>query len=197
MTANANTVTSIDMIVRAQSGDEVALNDLCAHYLPRLQKWAERRLPLWALGPVDPYDLVQDTFVHVVRRLDSFEPRHDGAFEGYLRQAFINRLRDQLRWVKRRPTERLDVDRADDRPSPLDEAIGSETQVRYKTALRRLKPGDRAAIVARIEMGLPYSDVARALGKPSVGAAHVAVSRALGKLAKEMTVTTDGMLMTQ
>ena len=42
------------------------------------------------------------------------------------------------------------------------------------------------AIVARIEHGHSYPDVARVLGKPSIAAAHVAVSRALGKLAKEM-----------
>jgi RNA polymerase sigma-70 factor (ECF subfamily) len=48
---------------------------------------------------------------------------------------------------------------------------------------------DRKAIIARIELGLPYTDVAQALGKPSVAAAHVAVSRALVKLAKEMSET--------
>ena len=186
MTPNANTFSSMDLIARAQSGDDVALNTLCAHYLPRLQKWACRRLPSWARGTLDTQDLVQDTFAHVVQRLDSFEPRHDGAFEGYLRQALINRFRDHLRWVQRRPTDPIDDDRVDNRPSPLDEAIGSEALMRYRTALERLKPSDRAAIVARIERELAYPDVARLLGKPSLAAAHVAVSRALTKLAREM-----------
>jgi RNA polymerase sigma factor (sigma-70 family) len=186
MTATANTFGSVDLITRAQSGDECALNDLCAHYLPRLQKWARGRLPSWATGPVDTQDLVQDTFAHVVQRLGSFEPRHEGAFEGYLRQALINRLRDQLRWAQRRPTEPLEFDCADGRPSPMEEAIGSEAVARYQVALARLKTPDRDAIVARIERGLAYEDVARALGKPTVAAAHVAVSRALAKLAKEM-----------
>jgi len=186
MTATANTLGSVDLIVRAQSGDEAALNDLCAHYLPRLQRWARGRLPSWARGPLDTHDLVQDTFTHVVQRLGSFEPRHEGAFEGYLRQALLNRVRDQLRWAQRRPTEPLEFDCADGRPSPMDEVIGSEALARYQSALARLKRSDRDAIIARIEMGLPYEQVARTLGKPTVAAAHVAVSRALAKLAKEM-----------
>ena len=186
MTATADTLGSVDLIVRAQSGDEAALNDLCARYLPRLQRWARGRLPSWAQGPLDTHDLVQDTFTHVVQRLGSFEPRHEGAFEGYLRQALLNRVRDQLRWAQRRPTEPLEFDCVDDRPSPMDEVIGSEARARYQGALARLKRSDRDAIIARIEMGLPYEQVARTLGKPTVAAAHVAVSRALAKLAKEM-----------
>lgn len=186
MTATANTLGSVDLITRAQSGDQAALNDLCAHYLPRLQRWARGRLPSWARGPVDTHDLVQDTFAHVVQRLGSFEPRHEGAFEGYLRQALLNRVRDQLRWAQRRPTDALELDYADGRPSPMDEAIGTEALARYRVAMARLRTPDRDAIVARIEMGLAYEDVARALGKPTVAAAHVAVSRALAKLAKEM-----------
>jgi len=188
----ADTMTtsgSMALITRARAGDAEALNDLCAFYLPRLQRFARGRLPQSVRGPVDAYDLVQDTFAHVVQRLDAFEPQHDRAFEAYLRQALLNRLRDQLRWSRRRPTEPLDYERAADVPSPMDEAIGNETRARYRAALRRLRPVDREAIVARIERGLPYTEIARVLGKPTIAAAHVAVSRALVKLAKEMALT--------
>jgi RNA polymerase sigma-70 factor (ECF subfamily) len=187
MTGTVNALTSMDLITRAQSGNEEALNDLCTRYLPRLQKFARGRLPTWARGPLDTNDLVQDTFAHVVQRLGSFEPRHDGAFQGYLRQALVNRVRDQMRWAQRRPTDVLATDYPVDRPSPIEEAIGSETLARYQAAVQRLKPADREAIVARIERGRPYIEVARLLGKPTVAAAHVAVSRALVNLAKEMS----------
>ena len=81
----------------------------------------------------------------------------------------------------------LDTDRAADDPTPFELAVGHETADRYEAALERLKPADREAIVARIELGLPYAEVAAALRKPSIAAAHVAVSRALVKLAKEMS----------
>ena len=105
MTGTVNALTSMDLITRAKSGNEDALNDLCNRYLPRLQKFARGRLPAWARGPLDTNDLVQDTFTHVVQRLGSFEPRHDGAFQAYLRQALLNRVRDQMRSAQRRPTD--------------------------------------------------------------------------------------------
>jgi RNA polymerase sigma-70 factor (ECF subfamily) len=182
----ANALTSVELLARARAGDEVALNDLCARYLPRLQKWAHGRLPPYARGALDTHDIVQDTLSQVVQRLGSFEPRHDGAFQAFLRTSLLNRIRDQIRWAQRRPTDALASDRPADGPSPIEEAIGSEALARYETALQRLKPSDREAIIARIELGHPYAEVARALGKPTIAAAHVAVSRALVKLANEM-----------
>ena len=52
--------------------------------------------------------------------------------------------------------------------------------------MERLRPEEREAIVARIELGLSHAEVAQALGKPSAAAAHMAVSRALVRLAEEM-----------
>src|SRR5438477_7747364 len=117
-TGAAKALTSVELLARARAGDEVALNDLCARYLPRLQKWAHGRLPAWARGALDTHDIVQDTLAQVVQRLGSFEPRHDGAFQAYLRQALLNRMRDQMRWAQRRPTDVLASDRMSDRPSP-------------------------------------------------------------------------------
>ena len=52
--------------------------------------------------------------------------------------------------------------------------------------MARLRPDEREAIIARVEMDGSYQDVAVALGKPSAGAARMAVSRALLRLAVEM-----------
>ena len=180
-------LTSVELLARARGGDDLALNDLCTRYLPRLQKWAHGRLPAWARGALDTHDLVQETLAQAIQRIGTFEPRHDGAFPAFLRTVLINRLRDHLRYAQRRPTGTLKSDWAADAPSPFEEAVGREAVERYEAALDRLKEPDREAIIARIELGLPYEEVARALGKPSIAAAHVAVSRALVKLAKEMS----------
>ena len=177
---------SVDLLARAKSGDADALNDLCARYLPRLRKWAHGRLPAYARGALDTHDLVQETLTSAIQRLGTFEPRHEGAFQAFLRTALLNRVRDQIRAAQRRPTDLLSSDRASADPSPIEVAIGTEALERYEAALRRLRPTDRDAIIARIELGLPYPEIARMLGKPSIAAAHVAVSRALVKLAREM-----------
>jgi RNA polymerase sigma-70 factor (ECF subfamily) len=179
--------SSLILVRRAHDGDQAAVNELFARYLPRLQRWAHGRLPSWARGSLDTHDLVQDTFMQVLKRLDQFEPRHEGAFQGYLRQALFNRVRDEIRRVQRRGTsDPLDPDSPATDPSPLEEAIGQETLERYEAALARLKDDDREAIILRVELGYPYSEIVAALGKPSVAAAHMAVSRALVRLAQEM-----------
>jgi RNA polymerase sigma-70 factor (ECF subfamily) len=180
--------SSFVLLERARSGDEAALNDLCARYLPRLQRWAHGRLPSWARGALDTHDLVQETLAQVARRIETFEPRHDAAFQAYLRQTLLNRVRDEIRRVHRRPAaEALDSQAPSENASPLEEAIGQEALERYEAALQRLRPEDREAVIVRIELGASYAEVAEALGKPSIPAAHMAVSRALVRLAQEMS----------
>ena len=57
---------------------------------------------------------------------------------------------------------------------------------RFEQALARLQSTDQEAIVARIELDLPYRKLAQVLGKPSPDSARMAVTRALARLAEEM-----------
>jgi RNA polymerase sigma-70 factor, ECF subfamily len=184
-------LTSVELLARAKGGDRLALDDLIARYMPRLQKWAHGRLPQYARGALDTHDVVQDTLANVVQRLEWFEPRHDGALKAFFHTALTNRILDHIRSAKRRPTGPLASDWAADDPSPFELAVSREVADRYDAAMERLKPQDREAIVARIELGLPYVEVAAVLRKPSIAAAHVAVSRALVKLATEMKLAKE------
>lgn len=180
------------LVQRARQGDAAALDEICSRYLPRLERWAHGRLPAWARGTVETQDLVQNALTHVVRRIDSFEPRHEGAFQAYVRQAVLNELRDELRRGQRRgPAAPIGTDRPASGPSPLEEAIGAELLDRYEAALERLRPDDREAIVARVEMGLAWGEVAELLGKNSAASAQMTVSRALVRLAQEMSGVVD------
>jgi RNA polymerase sigma-70 factor (ECF subfamily) len=137
---------------------------------------------------MDTDDLVQETVVRAVKRIDQFESRHEGALQAYLRQAIVNRIRDEVRRAKRSPAPAaLDENARATDASPLEAAIGGEALQRYEAALARLRPEEREAIIARVEMDGSYQDVAAALGKPSADAARMAVSRALLRLAQEMS----------
>jgi len=185
--ASLSATSSFDLVLRANRGEGEALNALMARYVPRLQRWAHGRLPPAARGALQTQDLVQDTLMHVIQRLPSFEPRHEGAFQGYVRTTLWNRIRDLARHHSRTGARvPLEADVPADDWSPLDLAVGRETLDRYEAALERLRPDDKALIVARIEMGLPYPEMAAMFEKPSVAAVHMAVSRALVKLAEEM-----------
>jgi RNA polymerase sigma-70 factor (ECF subfamily) len=179
--------SSLELLARARAGDSQALEDLIARYLPRLRRWASGRLPASARERDDTDDLVQETVIKTLRKLEGFDPRHAGALQGYLRQAVLNRIRDAIRRQQRRPAPApLDDDMTGDGTSPLEQAIGVEALERYDAALATLAVQDQEAIIGRIEWGYDYEELARELGKPSSEAARVAVRRALLKLADRM-----------
>ena len=171
----------------ARAGDARALDRLFSRYLIPLRRFAHGRLPSNARDLLDTNDLVQETLLHSFRRIKDFEPQREGALLAYLRQAIVNRVRDELRRRARRPpSDTLNDDAPDPGVSPLDAAIGREAADRYEAALQRLKEDDREAVIARVEMGMSFEEVAAAIGKPSAEAARKTVSRALLRLAEEM-----------
>lgn len=179
--------TSLHLLQRARTGDGVALDLLLRRYLPSIRRWAAGRLPRWARTAADTDDVVQDAVIKTLRNVDGFEPSHDGALQAYLRQAVLNRIRDELRRAKRRPPgEPLPEHEPGHERSPLEHMLGLESVERYEAALARLKPSDAQAIVARVELGQSYEEIMRALGKPNLHATRVTVWRALGRLAQAM-----------
>jgi RNA polymerase sigma factor (sigma-70 family) len=179
--------TTADLLQRARLGDAEALNQLFARYLPSLRRWARGRLPAWTRDLRDTDDVVQETLVQTFKHIDSFNPRHEGALQAYLRQALINRVRDEVRRVGRRGVNQEIVDdHADVAASPLEEAIGREAMGRYEAALGRLRPEEREVIIARVELGQSYQQIADGHGRASADAARMAVTRALVRLAEEM-----------
>ena len=138
--------SSLDLLERARAGDRSALEALVARYLPRLRRWAGGRLPPWARDLADTQDLVQDTVIEAFKRIGHFKPVGDGALQAYLRQAVMNRIRTEIRRLRRRPAaSALDTALVDPAPSPLEAAIGSKAVERYERALFRLAQEMRQA----------------------------------------------------
>ena len=179
--------STFTLLDRARKGDDRAMEELFQRHLSPLQRWARGRLPNWARDLSDTDDLVQDTLLRTFKHLDCFDHRGVGALQAYLRQAIVNRVRDELRRKGRQPDvqDLADIDVRDDQ-SPLEEAIGRETLEQYEAALKRLRPEEREAIVGRVEMSYSYEELAQVLGKPTADAARKAAQRALVRLAEEM-----------
>jgi RNA polymerase sigma-70 factor (ECF subfamily) len=179
--------STFHLIERARAGDQEAIERLFARHLKPLQRWASGRLPKWARDLADTDDLVQDTLVQTFKRIEAFEPRRVGALQAYLRQAVLNRIRNELRRKGRQPDatnlEGIEIDTAE---SPLEHAIGREAVERYEQALQRLSAEEREAIIAKVEMGYTNEELAEALGKPTPDAARKTAHRALVRLAEEM-----------
>jgi RNA polymerase sigma-70 factor (ECF subfamily) len=180
---------TIELVIQARAGDRMALEALLERCLPQLKRWAHGRLPAHARATLDTGDLVQEAALHVLARLDKFEPRHVGAMQAYLRMSVINRIRDEIRRVGRRPEAvELPDDAPSDSTSPLEIAIREEAYQRYRDALQRLRTRDREMVVARIEVQWSIREIAQRFGMASVDAARVAVSRSLKRLSAQFTV---------
>ena len=150
--------STMDLVQRARSGDQAALDALFSRYETRLRRWAHGRLPSAARGAMETQDLVQDTLIKVFNRLSAFEPRHPGAFRDYVWTTLWNAIRDVARAQARRgPSDAIESDIPSPAPSPLEEAMGSEVFARYEAAMERLRPGGargghrprRTGVVAR------------------------------------------------
>jgi RNA polymerase sigma-70 factor, ECF subfamily len=179
--------SSFALLLRAKEGDQKAVEALFARYLPRVRRWAHGRLPAYSRSLLNTDDLAQEVLLRAIVSLDRFEPRHEGAFQAFLRQTILNRVRDEIRYTNRRPVgETPEEEPAASDASPLELAIGQQALERYEAALERLRPQDRELIVARCELDFSAAEIATIFGKPTAAAAQVAVGRALVKLAEEM-----------
>src|SRR6185436_1118572 len=127
------------LIQRVREGDKGSLERLIQRHLAPLRRYVSGRLPHWARDLADTDDLVQDTLLRTFSRLDAFDDRGVGALQAYLRQAVMNRLRDELRRKGRAPLM-VDVGTVElaAEGSPLEETIGREAAARYLSALARL-----------------------------------------------------------
>jgi RNA polymerase sigma-70 factor, ECF subfamily len=178
---------TVDLLELVRIGDRAALDRLLQRCIPPLRRWAHGRLPPAARAMHDTNDLVQETVIAALRRIEAFEARYQGALQAYLRQALMNRVRDLVRQAARRPEQvGLPDQLADPGASPLEQVVGAQGLERYERALQRLSAADREAVIARLELQYSYDDLAVVLDKPTAAAARVAVTRAVKRLAREM-----------
>jgi len=176
------------LLTRIRAGDRRAIEQLVGRHLPALRHWAHARLPVAARSLGDTDDLVQETIVRALRRLESFEIRpNSNGFPAYLRRIFVNLIRDEIRKASVHPTRHeLDDGHRDPAPTPLETLIGQDSLTRYERALSRLPESQRAAVILRLEMGLSYAEVGESLGSRSAEAARSLVVRAVQRLAQEL-----------
>jgi RNA polymerase sigma factor (sigma-70 family) len=165
-----------------------AVDRLFELLMPMLLRWTHRRLPPRARRRMDSADLIQEALVGVLEHLPDLDERSPERVQAYAQQAIRNRIRDEIRRA-----DKVEVSGGDGRAgtasrdaSPLDDAMESEDQLRFRAALDRLDPGDRELIVGRVDRGLDYETLASRTGRPSAEAARVAVRRAVLRLAREM-----------
>jgi RNA polymerase sigma-70 factor (ECF subfamily) len=183
----ADRSTTKSLVRRGRAGDQQALDRLFERVVGPVRRWAHGRLPRNARRHTDTVDVVQEAALGVWRRLDRLDLTSPGDLEAYLRQAARNRIVDEVRRCGREPAaESIDPDHIGLEPSPLDAALGHEGMIRYRQALARLSLEDQEYLIARLEMGYSYTEIAALLGRPSPDAARMAVTRAFERLGEHL-----------
>ena len=177
---------TIHLLFRAQDGDGSAREELYRRILPRLERFAHGRLPRYLRNLADTQDLVQETVMRSLDRLNGFEPQSEGALMHYLSKVVTNRIRDFVR----RPQREVSLDDGvaalpSNEPSPEDEAMRSETYRRYHEALQTLNEDQRLAVFLHVDMGYTARELADALER-SPDAARKLLSRGLKQVSARM-----------
>jgi RNA polymerase sigma-70 factor (ECF subfamily) len=186
------------LVVLAKEGDKSALNQLYSVYAERVRWMVRFRMGKELRSQLESMDLVQDTLLYVLSRLDKFTYTNEGEFVRWLSKIAENELRGSLRKLhadKRdiRKEVRLDNDGRTTEGGyvgfnePIQATTPSmvlsrkEDLAKLEKAVDELKPEYREAIVLTKIEGLSYQEIGQKMGKSS-DAVRMLATRAMAEL---------------
>jgi RNA polymerase sigma-70 factor (ECF subfamily) len=150
------------LVERARVGDRAAYGELIERFQTTVYAVALARLR----NPTEAQELVQEVFIHAMTRLTQL--RDPQCFAGWLRQITermaINRL------TRRRPVHGAEpillenLQAADS--GPLEDLLLRERKAKLWAGLNRLKPADRATLVAFYIHGHSLKEMSREFETP-------------------------------
>ena len=162
------------LLERFGQGDRQALDELLAHYRPRLSAFVESRLDPRLKARLDPSDVVQEAQLRIAGRIDEYLERRPMPFHLWVRKLAYERLLNARR--AHRGTARRTVDREVAWPdlsslllakpllargsSPSDRLAAREFAERVARAVAGLPEGDREILLMRHAEELPYEEIA-------------------------------------
>jgi RNA polymerase sigma-70 factor (ECF subfamily) len=172
---------------RARRHDPQALNAVVEAYAPRIFG-----LLYQLTGSRDTAeDLLQETFLRMVRKIGDYE--HRGKFEAWIFRIAANLARDQARRARRRG-QPVTLDAATDgdevgtaepadrrQQEPGRRLMQGEASERLDACMRRLTDAEREIVLLRHFSGLSFREIADLLGVP-LGTALARAHRALARL---------------
>jgi RNA polymerase sigma-70 factor (ECF subfamily) len=187
------------LLERVHAGDARALDELLKRQRPGLRDFVAVRLSPRIAARVDASDVVQETMIAVVGRMDDFLRRRPMPFRLWVRKTAYERLID-LHRHQTRARRSVDRERAwPDRssllvagpllaggPSPSQQLAAREWAERISRAVARLGEADREVLLMRHGEGLPFEEIGCLLDiEPA--AARKRFGRALIRLQKHLT----------
>jgi RNA polymerase sigma-70 factor (ECF subfamily) len=150
------------LVERARIGDRAAYGELVERFQSTVYALALARLR----NPTEAQELVQEVFIHAMTKLPQLRDAH--CFAGWLRQ--ITERMAINRMTRRGPvygTEGGVLENVQARTAgPLDSLLRAEQKARLWAGLDRLKPTDRATLVAFYIRGRSLKQMSREFETP-------------------------------
>jgi len=190
------------LLVAMRDGDEAARAAVLEPFQPWLRLLARLQIDAEFQGKFDPSDITQQTMLEAYRDLPKFRGQSEPELLAWLRQILAHVLAHEIR--RHRGAQKRDLSRevsieqslaqsslrlgailADSGPSPSQQAVAREQEVRLAEVLARLPEEYREVIVLRNLEELPHEEIARRMGR-SVGAVRMLWLRALAELRSEI-----------
>jgi RNA polymerase sigma-70 factor (subfamily 1) len=183
-------VRLVDSVTRTlirdgKEGDANALSTLFARYQERVLRIVRLRLsaPLRDRLRLQSMDILQETFLHAIRKLKDFEPTTEASFLHWLSRIVENVIRDQIdysRAGKRDTAAERSLDQSialqsghahlrdlipDEGTSPTQAVVRKGIRSIVDNLLLELEEPERELIIQRKLEGLTFGEMAAQLGK--------------------------------
>jgi len=153
------------LVERLKGGDAKALDELFRRHRDAAFGIAYRFLG----AREDALDVVQESFIHVLRGIDGF--RGQSSFRTWLYRIVTHAALDYRRYRSHRQADSLDAENAPEppatgpgEPSPQEEAQQHDLRRAIDEALANVSEKNRAALVLYAIEGMSYKEVAEVLG---------------------------------
>ena len=141
-------------------------------------------------GAAEPDDLLGEVFLHIARKIGTFEGDAAG-FRSWVFMVAHNRVIDERRRRGRRPVDLVTPQQLEPVEAKVDVETAAMTTMatdRVNALLSNLTPDQRAVLHLRMVGGFTIDEIATILGKPP-GAVKALQRRALGALKRHERFT--------
>jgi RNA polymerase sigma-70 factor, ECF subfamily len=151
-----------ELVLRARNGDRAAYGELVERFQPTVYAVALARLR----NPAEAQELAQEVFLHGMKKLPQL--REVQAFPGWLRQITVRMAINRL--TRRGPLRKVESEFLDNAEAsgvgPLDSLVKAEQAAELYRGLERLKPVDRATLMAFYIRGRSLKQMSREFETP-------------------------------
>ena len=179
--ASPYSLSDDDLVIRAQSGDPLALNTLIASVRPAILRYCRSRLATYAGGWHAADDAAQETCAAVVHVLPNYQPQGGAPFKAFVYAIAANKVADAQRRFSRSAICVEDIpDRTEPSSTPEEQAVISAGFEAVHDLLGQLPERMRELLLLRAA-GASAHAVGGRLGM-SANAVRVAQHRAVAKL---------------